>query len=97
MNSFVTKPFIKLNNWAKHLKGRKVHTKDLAFSSRIRQHLEDKNWIHGTRENRASIFGQGTSPFDEILQQHGAKEGDIVLLDAHSGEPPVHYPGSIQI
>ena len=87
MSSFVTKPFSGLNNWAKRLRGRKVHTNELAFSSRIR-HLEDANWNNGMREQRTVIFGQGKNPFEEVLKQHGAKEGDIVILDAHSGKSP---------
>jgi hypothetical protein len=87
MSSFITKPFSGLNNWTKRLRGRKVHTNELAFSSTVR-HLENTNWTNGMREQRTVIFGQGKNPFETVLKQHEAKEGDIVILDAHSGESP---------
>ena len=83
--------FRSINNWAKKFRKKRVSAGELAFSSRVRHFNNSNNWSNGLREERVAIFGKDTIPFNEALLKHGAKDGDIVMLDLNHGSNPPHH------
>lgn len=80
--------FGSINNWAKKISKKKVSASELAFSSRVRHFNNSKGWYNGLKEERVAIFGKDSFPFSGALLKHGAKEGDIVILDVNHGSTP---------
>lgn len=82
--------FRSINNWAKKIGKKRVSAGELAFSSRVRHFNNSNNWSYGLKEERVAIFGKDSLPFSGALLKHGAKEGDIVILDLnHGSKPPI--------
>jgi hypothetical protein len=78
----------RLNNGIKIIAKRKVSNKKMDLlkkigcSSRI-------NWIRGLKEEKGVIFGKTKTPFDLILKNNGAKNGDFILINlTHGNTPP---------
>ena len=83
--------FKSINNWAKQVGKKRVSAGEIAFSSRIRHFNTSNEWSNGFREEKTAIFGKDAIPFSGALLKHGAKEGDIVMLNLdHGSSPPPH-------
>jgi hypothetical protein len=87
----MTSLFKSVNNWAKNIGKKRVSSREIAFSSRVRHFNQSKGWSNSFREEKTAIFGKDAIPFSGALLKHGAHEGDIVMLDLnHGSTPPIH-------
>ncbi|HPM85989.1 MAG: hypothetical protein WC290_00990 [archaeon] len=81
----------KLTNGIKRIAKRKVSTKKMGLLKKIGC-FSRINWVRGLKEERGMVFGKTKTPFDLILQNNGAKNGDFILVNlVHGSTPPTNF------